>query len=594
MPPRAQIIPETTAARHGLARQWFNQADVDLSRGRVTDLVLDRGTLFVQTDQAILQAIDAETGQTLWSVQVGRRGHPSLRPATNADMVAVVNGSNLFVLNRHQGKVLWQQAIPGAPGAGPALSDMRVYVPSTDGLILAYRLKPVTDPAEELGLIEGKASATADKGKGASKETNKEKGSEAVAKELEMRRRHGLRLQQERIPPLACQSFGRALVQPLVTRQNEGEECVAWPTDRGYLFVGRINRQEENRFEMCYKLETNAEIAARPTLLPPLSADPADSAIIFIPSQDGFLHAIRETDGVALWRFSTGEAIAESAVPIGKKVFITTELGGMFCLDSQTGQQLWWAADILRFVAASKQRVYAEDRLGNLVVLHAATGGRLDLIPTPGLAIKMANLQTDRIYLASESGLLHCLREIELEKPVQHRPEPVAPQPKAKKTAQERPESRPPAGGKQDRTGSGRCAQTVHAAGAEDPLAGRHRRRRSRPALVGAPPPAFKTRLVGRRLARSRPVWAHQRRPVASRPNRLRLPPKPSAAGVQDPFGGAAPPPARAQDPFGASRAPSWRRGGRQRRPEMSHSGPVSARTRKSRPVRLPAGTGGS
>ncbi len=118
MPPRAQIIPETTAARHGLARQWFNQADVDLSRGRVTDLVLDRGTLFVQTDQAILQAIDAETGQTLWSVQVGRRGHPSLRPATNADMVAVVNGSNLFVLNRHQGKVLWQQAIPGAPALG--------------------------------------------------------------------------------------------------------------------------------------------------------------------------------------------------------------------------------------------------------------------------------------------------------------------------------------------------------------------------------------------------------------------------------------------------------------------------------------------
>ncbi len=471
--PRAQIIPETTAARHGLARQWFNQADVDLSRGRVTNLVLDRGTLFVQTDQAILQAIDAETGQTLWSVEVGRRGHPSLRPATNADMVAVVNGSNLFVLNRHQGKVLWQQAIPGAPGAGPALSDMRVYVPSTDGLILAYRLKPVTDPAEELGLIEGKASATADKGKGASKETNKEKGSEAVAKELEMQRRHGLRLQQERIPPLACQSFGRALVQPLITRQNEGEEYVAWPTDRGYLFVGRINRQEENRFEMCYKLETNAEIAARPTLLPPLSADPADSAIIFIPSQDGFLHAIRETDGVALWRFSTGEAIVESAAPIGKKVFITTELGGMFCLDSQTGQQVWWAADILRFVAASKQRVYAEDRLGNLVVLHAATGGRLDLIPTPGLTIKMANLQTDRIYLASESGLLHCLREIELEKPVQHRPEPVAPQPKAKKAAQERPESRPPAGGKQTKPAPvGAPKPAAPAGGVQDPFGG--------------------------------------------------------------------------------------------------------------------------
>jgi outer membrane protein assembly factor BamB len=539
--PRAQIIPETTAARHGLARQWFNQADVDLSRGRVTDLVLDRGTLFVQTDQAILQAIDAETGQTLWSVQVGRRGHPSLRPSTNADMVAVVNGSNLFVLNRHQGKLLWQQAIPGAPGAGPALSDMRVYVPSTDGLILAYRLKPAADPAEELGLVEGKASETADKEKGA----NKEKGSEAVAKELEMRRRHGLRLQQERIPPLACQSFGRALVQPLVTRQNEGEECVAWPTDRGYLFVGRINRQEENRFEMCYKLETNAEIAARPTLLPPLSADPADSAIIFIPSQDGFLHAIRETDGVALWRFSTGEAIAESAVPIGKKVFITTELGGMFCLDSQTGQQLWWAADILRFVAASKQRVYAEDRLGNLVVLHAATGGRLDLIPTPGLAIKMANLQTDRIYLASESGLLHCLREIELEKPVQHRPEPVAPQPKAKKTAQERPESRPPAGGKQAKPApAGAPKPSAPAGGAQDPFGGAAPAggKPTKPAPAGAPKPSAPAGGTQDPFGGAAPAGGTQDPFGGAAP----------AGGTQDPFGGAAPA-GGAQDPFGGA-----------------------------------------
>jgi len=514
--PRAQIIPKTTAARHGLARLWFNQADVDLSRGRVTDLVLDRGTLFVQTDQAILQAIDAETGQTLWSAQVGRRGHPSLRPATNADMVAVVNGSNLFVLNRHQGKLLWQQAIPGAPGAGPALSDMRVYVPSTDGLILAYRLKPVADPVEELGLVEQKASEAA----------AKEKRPELVAKEREMQRRQGLRLQQERIPPLACQSFGRALVQPLITRQNEGEEYVAWPTDRGYLFVGRINRQEEDRFEMQYKLETNAEIAARPTLLPPLSNDPADSAIIFIPSHDGFLHAIREADGVALWRFSAGEAIAEPAAPIGKKVFITTQLGGMFCLDSQTGQQLWWAADILRFVAASNQRVYAEDRLGNLVVLHAATGGRLDVIPTPGLAIKMTNLQTDRIYLASESGLLHCLREIELEKPVQHRPERVAPQPKAKKTAQERAESRPTdRGQKTEPAPAGAPKPPAPAGGAQDPFGG------AAPA-GGAQDP----------FGGAAPAGGAQDPFGGAAP----------AGGAQDPFGGAAPA-GGAQDPFGGT-----------------------------------------
>ena len=64
--------------------------------------------------------------------------------------------------------------------------------------------------------------------------------------EQEAERRESIRLSQESAPPLACQSYGRALVQPFVTRQTEDEEYVAWPTDRGYLFVGYIARLENH------------------------------------------------------------------------------------------------------------------------------------------------------------------------------------------------------------------------------------------------------------------------------------------------------------------------------------------------------------
>ena len=426
--PGVQIIPETAAARHGLTRSWFTQAQVDRTRGKIESLVLHDGTLFVQTDRAVLQAMDAETGRTLWVKEVGKRNFPSMRPAINGKMVAVINGSTLYILHRQTGRLLWQREIEGVPGAGPALSQQRVFVPMTDGLVLAYRLEAIPDPAVELGLFNPE--------------------SEKDVKELEARHFENMRLQQDFKPPLACQSFGRAVVQPLVTRETNGEEAVAWPTDRGYLFVGQISRQDEDYFEMMYKLETAAAITARPTILPAATEDASDSGIIFAPSEDGFLHAIRERAGTSMWRFSTGEPVVQPAAPIADKVYVTTQLGGMYCLAVQTGQQLWWAPDIMQFIAASKDRVYAEDRRGNIVVLHAQSGGRLDVIAAAGLPIKLMNLQTDRLFLAAESGLVQSLHEVELEQPILHHPKPApkAAKPKARPKTPAAAEPKAPAG----------------------------------------------------------------------------------------------------------------------------------------------------
>ena len=73
-----------------------------------------------------------------------------------------------------------------------------------------------------------------------------------------------------------------------------------------------------------------------------------------------------------------------------------------------------------QFIAASNDRVYVADRLGRILVLAADTGARLDRIPAEGLPIKLRNAQNDRIYLATEAGLIQCLREIELSEPLQH------------------------------------------------------------------------------------------------------------------------------------------------------------------------------
>jgi outer membrane protein assembly factor BamB len=397
---RSEIIPEGLAARHGMTRTWMTQVEMDGGGSRLKHLLLYDGILYAQTDRAMVHAIDAETGATLWAKQIGRPEHPSLMPGVGRSFLAIVNGSRLYVANRLNGKILLETDINGAPGAGPAVSDQRVYVPLVKGLLLAFHIEQVADPLKELDKETPLSTEKSDKQKS-------EDG-------------QNIRLSQDSVKPITCQAKGRTLVQPLVTRQNEAEEYIVWPTDQGCMYIGRIDRKADARIEVKYRLETAAPIIAEPTYMPPDPEISSDSGIILAASGDGYVNAILEKNGDSLWRFSAGEPLSQPAAVIDERVYAATSLSGMYCLDVKTGSRIWYAPGIVQFVAASKNRVYGVDKLGLTQVLDAATGAQLDSLPTASLPVKVLNDDTDRIYLASSKGLIQCLHEIELTKPIMH------------------------------------------------------------------------------------------------------------------------------------------------------------------------------
>lgn len=210
------------------------------------------------------------------------------------------------------------------------------------------------------------------------------------------------------------------MVQPLVMRETAADEFVAWATDKGYLNVSFLNRQEERNLELRYRLTTDAPIAARPAYQPPDPNVSGDSGLILAVSGDGFVYAIKELSGDTLWQFATSEPIVEPPAVVEDHVYVPTQIGGMYCLDIKTGKSLWWAHDVMRFVAASETRVYVSDRLGRLLVFNTRKGSLLDTISTETIPIKLLNTDTDRIYLADSSGLIQCLHEIEQTQPLEH------------------------------------------------------------------------------------------------------------------------------------------------------------------------------
>lgn len=409
---QGKIIPQDLAARCGLIRAWFTQAEMDPGRSRLKHLVLYDGILYAQTDGAVVHAIDAETGATLWAKQIGRPEHPSMTPGVGRGILAVVNGSKLYMANRLTGDILLETDIDAAPGAGPAVSDQWVYVPTVKGLLLAYRIKQrdqALKKTDEESLLLSEESGKDKKDKKDDKE-KKDKSED-----------HGaFRLSQQKTKPLSCLSKGRTMVQPLITRETAAEEYVVWPTDEGCMYIGRVNRVEDSRIEVLYRLETAAPIIAEPAYLPPDPEIPGDSGLILAASGDGNVYAVLERNGEQLWRFSAGDPLAQPAAVIDERVYAATSLGGLYAIDVKTGDRIWHVPNIVQFIAAGKNRVYAADLPGSIRILDAATGAQIGAMPAASLGIKMLNDDTDRIYLADEKGLIQCLHEIGLTKPIRH------------------------------------------------------------------------------------------------------------------------------------------------------------------------------
>ena len=106
---------------------------------------------------------------------------------------------------------------------------------------------------------------------------------------------------------------------------------------------------------------------------------------------------------------------------VGDHAYVASIEPALHCLDSKTGARLWTAPGVSHFGARGKDRVYASDQFGNVLVLDAKTGVPLGKFHTAEGVYTLVNEQTDRLYLVNDHGLAQCLHEIGVDQPVLYR-----------------------------------------------------------------------------------------------------------------------------------------------------------------------------
>ena len=310
--------------------------------------VIPEITLYASSQRGLVQAIDGETGKTLWSVHVGTANFPTTVPGANDDFVSVINGSMVYVLKADDGTIVWNRPALGAPGAGPALSDSLLFIPMINGAIETYY---IDEPKRPIAVFR---------------------------------------------------SFGRAMTQPVVSATS-----VAWPTDKGNLYVGNANVPD-----MRFRLEAKESIDAAPAFLAP--------NLIFATSRDGYVYCFTESRGTVLWRFTTGEPISLSPIALGDTVYAITDRGNMYAINVEDATERWVVGGMRNYLAGNDQRIYCQDVGGNLAILDVKTGALVGSLPAQSLDFPVINVQTDRIFMASTGGLVQCLRETGSIYPVIH------------------------------------------------------------------------------------------------------------------------------------------------------------------------------
>jgi len=460
----AQTIPLITPPElepYGLQRDWYYQLPLHSANGKVEDILLEGGQLFITTNDAKLHVLDSETGKWLWTRSVGQKGIPLTEPAVNSRVVAVHNNLTVFLFNRKTGKQLMQIPLPESAVAACEMSEHYLYVPMVNKTLLVFVLREALVPhivADPEIIRSERLTKTNDSELEKIIQQFEEAKRLLHMPEPEKVNEDNFALDSTHRIPIRTVAYGTLRTKPLLLSQfyswvlDEEEqptheidvvthrEFVAWVTEQGFLYTANISSLSDQGMAMLYNVDSagqtfymdrtrsvqidrpgNKEILARPTQSQLYPVNELNLNRIIVPDvivtggRAAYVFAIDSRTGNVRWNYPTQGQLLESIAVIGTDVYAPTANGLMHSIDLLTGKERWMARNVKRFVAASQKRIYVLDQRNRLTCLDRATGATAFAYDVRRFDHCLYNLETDQIILLTNGGLVQCLRERQFE-----------------------------------------------------------------------------------------------------------------------------------------------------------------------------------
>jgi len=353
--------------------------------------------VLVQTRSGGVTALDGTTGRTRWTTRVGTSYQVAQALAYNRDAVFVVNSVELYALDRATGRLQWKYDLPSGVAAPPAADDDQAYVSLTNGRFIIYGLP---------NMVLWEKLARDDKHPGGTMldAARARKGIDTPAIGPLSGARESYRVPQGGPQPTERYSYvpeDKVELTPVLSQDR-----VLLPGAGGRI-VGVAK---------AAKKEVWSSTNVRGRLVVPIGQHDETA---YVAGSDYNVYAINVSGGQLLWRFAAGGKPTDRPAVLDDEIYLPVERAGLLRIDRGGGQETWRNEDARRFLAASKNFVYAADRQGRLLVLDRARGTTLSTYDgTRDFVFPIQNDWTDRVLLAANNGLIVCLHDRDQDRPL--------------------------------------------------------------------------------------------------------------------------------------------------------------------------------
>jgi len=384
-------------------------------------VTVDQVRLYVLTTDGGLTGYDAESGEQLWSVRLGR---PDLGYGTlgiNDQFVTVINGSTM-----HQ------------------VSAMDLTNVNEDG---SSSILPAGRPVVSTR-IDGVPLHGAVNSRGHALVTTTRRGMETYL------------LGQPTVEPGFEMFSGKAITKPATFPNSDR---VMWPTDSGFVYVVETSGQPSAIFRLAIDGTAEGGVSA------------ASNDRYFFGTTGGRVYGVNATrTGEVLWNQSLGEPFYRTPFVTGEQVLVSSGFGHLHSLDTKNGEPTWPApaTDIEQIFSHVGNRLIGRDREHHLVIIDAATGNVIRRARDLAVETVVVNQDTDRFYLVGNGGMVQCLRPSDSELPTFLRAISLQPVTEDKSASEKKTAADQPAQPAADPFGAGEAKPAADPFGGPDPFGG--------------------------------------------------------------------------------------------------------------------------
>jgi outer membrane protein assembly factor BamB len=419
--------------RLNLQQDWAVYVPMDGRKDGFASIQVAGNQLIVQTRSGMITILESDNGgRAKWRARTGRLYQGALPPAWNAKSVLTTDNGNLYALDRETGTLQWQHNLSVVLSAPPAVDDTQTYLNTVQARVLTLHLPAVSitetatpEPAAGEEKKEDKTEKKEDNGE--KKEDNAEKKEEKAEKKEEAPTKTETvapKGQSGNTPAKAYAEDVRAFFawdystnERVEYKALVGKTSIFLAIPNGtYLGLPKKSGDANGGNQEGYRYIGDSPFTAAPS-------QSEDSA--YLATQDAHLYAIGIDSGKLLWRYVSGRAVRRSPVAVDvsdgpavdRDLYVTAEGSGLARLNRDTGEPLWnvrqsdYNSDADRLLAVNPKFVYATDGGGRMLVLDRKNGRQLSRYDIRDFVFPVVNGATDRIYLASNNGLIVCLHD---------------------------------------------------------------------------------------------------------------------------------------------------------------------------------------